>query len=110
MEMYTVDPSGGWRSWTGSGTAVGRGAEGVRWYLRRGTRDDPGRTTTTGGSHESTTAVEVPRGGWRGALDGAMMASIVALDRDGDSTDNADLCDGSDAKRAVNYGAVVIFG
>jgi len=45
-----------------------------------------------------------------GALDGAMMASIVALDRDGDSTDDAETCDGGDARRAANYGAVVIFG
>ena len=42
-------------------------------------------------------------------LDGAMMASIVALDRDGDSTDDAETCDGGDARRAANYGAVVIF-
>ena len=45
-----------------------------------------------------------------GALDGAMMASIVALDRDGDSIDDAETCDGGDARRAANYGAVVIFG
>jgi len=45
-----------------------------------------------------------------GALDGAMMASIVALDRDGDSSDDAETCDGGDARRAANYGAVVIFG
>ncbi|KAL3779288.1 hypothetical protein ACHAW5_003296 [Stephanodiscus triporus] len=39
-----------------------------------------------------------------------MMASIVALDRDGDSTDDADSCDDGDARRAADYGAVVIFG
>ena len=44
-----------------------------------------------------------------GVLDGAMMASIVALDRDGDSTDDAETCDGGDTRRAANYGAVVIF-
>ena len=39
-----------------------------------------------------------------------MMASIVALDRDSDSTDDADSCAGGDARRAANYGVVVIFG
>lgn len=95
LEMYTVDPSGGWRSCCGAGstggTAVGRGAEGVRSSLLLHLTDD----SALGGEYA----------GWRNALDRAMMATMDALEQqeqDGDSGER-------DGPRAT-YGAVVVFG
>ncbi len=88
LELYTVDPSGGWRSCAGSGTVVGRGAEGVHSSLLR--RREEEKTTMRnseevgagGGSSSGSTNNDAPLRGWRGALDRAMMASVIASDRD----------------------------
>ena len=126
LEIYTVDPSGGWRSWVGGGTALGRGAEGVRSYLlrRQMTRHPAVSMATEGTSRASSTTTTTStstttndRRGWRGALDSAMMSSLVAFaDRDVDYSGIDDDADdirgggGEDGDRAANYGAVVIFG
>ena len=113
LEVYTVDPSGGWRSCAGSGTAVGRGAEGVRSSLRR--RVEETRDSKAGGVGSSSGPTEdaAPLRGWRGALDKAMMASVIALDRDdgspGGDDNDADERGGGGGARA-NYRAVVVFG
>ncbi len=94
LEIFTIDPSGGWRSCIGSGTAVGRGAERVRVLLRE-----------SHGSGTSATHSDVPQG-WRGALDIAMMAAIEALEQDTTSDDDADT---QFRQRRANFGAVVVF-
>jgi len=99
LEIYTIDPSGGWRSCVGSGTAVGRGAEKVRVLLRE-----------SHGSRLGDTSVEptdVPQG-WRGALDIAMMAAIEALEQD-ETSDDDDDADPLCRRSRANFGAIVIF-
>ncbi|KAL9182830.1 hypothetical protein ACHAXT_004109 [Thalassiosira profunda] len=98
LEVYTVDPSGGWRSCGGAGGAVGRGAEGARSALHAciGRKDD-------GGSLEETETMY----GWRGALQRAMMSAIDALEGGDASVDNADV---PRDEMAANYGAIVVFG
>jgi hypothetical protein len=122
LELYTVDPSGGWRSCAGSGTAVGRGAEGVRSFLLRrrrrrrgGGNDARFRRSGGGGSSSNSTSNDddaPPLRGWRGALYRAMMASVVALDDRDDGGGTGD--DDDDAPRGggarANHGAVVVFG
>ena len=94
LEIYTIDPSGGWRSCTGSGTAVGRGAERVRLLLRES------HGTGTSAAHS-----DVPQG-WRGALDTAMMMAIEALEQETKSDDDAD----TQCRRLrANFGAIVVF-
>jgi hypothetical protein len=125
LELYTVDPSGGWRSCAGSGTAVGRGAEGVRSSLlrRRRRRRREGEKTMRdlegaggGGSSSGATSNDdaPPLRGWRGALDRAMMASVVAFDDrdDGGSPgdDDEDARGGGGGGARANHGAVVVFG
>ncbi len=108
LEVYTVDPSGGWRSCVGSGTAVGRGAGGVRSSLRRETRD----SVAGGGSSLGPTDGAPPRG-WMGALDRAMTASMIALDRDCGPSGDGDARGGgagADYGDGANYGAALIFG
>lgn len=108
LEMYTVDPSGGWRSCVRSGAAVGRGAERVRSCLWQKMKHG------NSGSEKTLlpSSTDVSRG-WMGALDRAMMASIVGLDQGDDdpSSNDNDMANGSgDNMSANNYGAVVIFG
>lgn len=88
LEIYTIDPSGGWRNCVTSGTAVGRGAERVRMSLIR--------------ESEST---RVPRG-WRGALEIAMTAAIDALENHLDLDDN----DIDTPSARAKFGAIVVFG
>jgi len=122
LELYTVDPSGGWRSCAGSGTAVGRGAKGVRSSLLQ-RREEEEKTTMRdseevgagGGSSSGSTNNDAPLRGWRGALDRAMMASVIASDRDDggpgdDDDDDADRGGGGSGGARANHGAVVVFG
>lgn len=97
LEMYTIDPSGGWTSYVGVGAAVGRGAEKVRSSLLA--------TTTI---HHCETAEEARKlNGWRGALDAAMEAAIEALEGTaGGYTNNADFLQ---VEPRAKYGAIVIF-
>ena len=90
LEIYTIDPSGGFRSCVGKGSAVGRGAEKVCSSLL---------------AKEATT--EKPKHGWRGALDRAMMAAVDALEYDGSNAIDLDV-QRDDTPRA-KYGAVVVF-
>eukprot|EP00578_Thalassiosira_sp_NH16_P003967 CAMPEP_0181133540 /NCGR_PEP_ID=MMETSP1071-20121207/31584_1 /TAXON_ID=35127 /ORGANISM="Thalassiosira sp., Strain NH16" /LENGTH=390 /DNA_ID=CAMNT_0023219949 /DNA_START=57 /DNA_END=1229 /DNA_ORIENTATION=- len=96
LELYTIDPSGGWRSCIGQGTAVGRGAERVRSLLFHSEHDS--RTDTSEGT-------EFLAPGWRGALERTMMAAMEALQQDDDSND----LDTQEMNQCVQYGALVIF-
>lgn len=101
LEIYTIDPSGGYRSCVGKGTVVGRGAERVRSSLLPSTTQKSGIDTDT----TPLASINVPHG-WRGALDRAMMAAVDALEQDVDSNNYVD------AQRKdsmAKYGAVVIF-
>lgn len=98
LEIYTIDPSGGWRSCIGSGTAVGRGAERVRVLLRESQGFERDET------HVEPT--DEPQG-WRGALDKAMMAAVEALEQDENSDINSDpQCR---SRSRANFGAIVVF-
>ena len=98
LEIYTIDPSGGWRSCIGSGTAVGRGAEKVRGLLRESHRSETDEDTTV-------EPINIPQG-WRGALDIAMMAAIEAMEQDENSDDDSD----PQCRRSrANFGAIVVF-
>ena len=98
LEIYTIDPSGGWRSCIGSGTAVGRGAEKVRGLLRESHRLEIDEDT-------SVEPINTPQG-WIGALDIAMMAAIEAMEQDENSDDDSD----PQCRRSrANFGAIVVF-
>jgi len=85
LEIYTIDPSGGFRSCIGRGSAIGRGAQRVCSSLMK----EEKRSNSNYG--------------WRGALDRAMSAAVDALE----STDE----DGDVIEREHSkYGAVVVFG
>ncbi|KAL7442196.1 hypothetical protein ACHAXH_008953 [Discostella pseudostelligera] len=99
LEIYTIDPSGGWKSCVGSGTAVGRGAERVRVLLRE--------SHGSGIDDSSVGPTDVPQG-WRGALDIAMMAAIEALEQD-ETSDDDDDADPLCRRSRANFGAIVIF-
>ncbi len=91
LELYTIDPSGGWRSCIGKGTSVGRGAERVCSSLFSSTMHASSNDTPSS---------------WRDTLDTAMMAAIDALEHDQESHNDDD--DQSLAR--ANYSAIVIFG
>jgi 20S proteasome alpha/beta subunit len=98
LEIYTIDPSGGWRSCIGSGTAVGRGAEKVRVLLRESHRLEIDEDTSVGPNNTPL--------GWRGALDIAMMAAIEAMEQDENSDDDSDP---QGRRSRANFGAIVVF-
>mmetsp|Transcript_20428 Transcript_20428/g.42838 ORF Transcript_20428/g.42838 Transcript_20428/m.42838 type:complete len:185 (+) Transcript_20428:762-1316(+) len=102
LDIYTVDPSGGWRSCVEKGTAVGRGAERVASSILR-------RSTDISDSvlENESEAADATSSGWKGALDRAMMAAIDALEQDDESNED-EHAQSKEAK--ANYGAVVIFG
>ena len=102
LELYTIDPSGGWRSCVGKGTAVGRGAERVRSSFM-----DESQLSSSKATSSFKSKAEQP--GWKGALDRALMAAIDALEKDEDTDDTADQ-DNDGARPNANYGAVAIFG
>lgn len=85
LEIYTIDPSGGFRSCIGRGTAIGRGAQRVCSSLMNEEKLNNNNY------------------GWRGALDRAMLAAVDALestDEDGDVIE----------KEHSKYGVVVVLG
>jgi hypothetical protein len=117
LEMYTLDPSGGWRSYCdsssrSSGTAIGRGAERVRSCLQRQMME----RTTLQSSSTGPTDDDVISFGWKAALDRAMLGSMIGLDdqqknNDDDNDDDEHLINNedNDLMLRANYGAVVIF-
>jgi len=85
LEIYTIDPSGGFRSCIGRGSAIGRGAQRVCSSLMNEEK------------------LNNKNYGWRGALDRAMLAAVDSLestDEDGDAIE----------REHSKYGAVVVFG
>jgi hypothetical protein len=117
LEMYTLDPSGGWRSYCDSSSrssckAIGRGAERVRSCLQRQIME----RTTLQSSSTGPTDDDVISFGWKAALDRAMMGSMIGLDDQHDNDDDNDDDNGNlinnddnDLMLRANYGAVVIF-
>lgn len=92
LEIYTIDPSGGFRSCVGRGSAVGRGAERIRSSLMKERTID---------NKINVDVIETPNlYGWRGALERAMMASVDVLDS------NNEL----DGRPRAKYSAIVVFG
>ena len=86
LDIYTIDPSGGWRHRHGTIAAIGRGAERIA------------------ASTEDLTKCRFKSNGWRRALDVAMNAAVDTFERNEDAS-NIDIS--SDPGR---YSAVVIFG
>ncbi|KAL7460194.1 hypothetical protein ACHAXS_000656 [Conticribra weissflogii] len=101
LEIYTIDPSGGWKNWHGIGATIGRGAERVRSsLLRRSSYDD-----FDGFKLFS----------WKMALEKAMSAAVAVFDLDSDGyyDDTANRIDQTTKLRLTgggNYSAIVIFG
>lgn len=112
LEMYTVDPSGGWRSWIGSGTAVGRGAERIRATLLKqqqvGKKREPTIVAADDEGDSPKQRIQVTRG-WKSALDRAMSSAIEALETpEDDATTESD--DTIPDERSKSYGAIVVCG
>lgn len=78
MQLYTIDPAGGCRHWSGGGTVVGRDADLVRRCLDRCLRP---RRSNNGGSADKNGRGQ-PRD-WTEALDRAIMATIEASSSEG---------------------------
>ncbi|KAL3798229.1 hypothetical protein ACHAWO_003434 [Cyclotella atomus] len=91
LELYTVDPSGGWRSHVGD-AVIGRGAERVSNSLRQHKKCATG--TLSDGEE---------RRGWKLALDRAMFAAVNVFDVDEETVAVND-------EKSSSYGAVVVFG
>ena len=86
LEIYTIDPSGGFRSCIGRGSAIGRGSQSVCSSLMKEEKLNNNNYY-----------------GWKGTLDRAMLAAVDALE----STDeDEDVIEREHSK----YGAVVVFG
>jgi 20S proteasome alpha/beta subunit len=90
MELYTVDPSGGWRSHVGN-AVIGRGAERVRSSLAQH------KNSATSASVGDETR------GWKLALERAMLACADVFDVDEDT-------DAVNDEGYNSYGAIVVFG
>ena len=90
LEVYTIDPSGGWRSHVGWGAVVGRGAEKVRTSLM----------TLKSSMNDSN---EKKRG-WKLALDRAMAAAVSTFELNEDTSSI-----GPDENLSHLYKAIVIF-
>lgn len=103
LDIYTVDPSGGWRSWVGIGASVGRGAERVNSSLLH----------SQSSMLRADESLEVPSNmqtsGWKGALDRAIISAVDALDVSTDETKEI-MIDTQRNGAKTKYGAVVIFG
>lgn len=91
LEVYTIDPSGGWRSHVGWGAVVGRGAEKVRKSLMT-------LKSSNNDSNES-------KRGWRLALDRAMAAAVCAFEVNEDTPSSS-----ANENMSHLYKAIVIFG
>ena len=93
LALYTVDPTGGCRHWSGGGTAIGRDAEQVRRCLVRALRPQPRSMGGAGAGklEEGETAGKTSGGelggrgacmSWTDALDRAVLAVIEASTSD----------------------------
>jgi len=102
MQLYTIDPAGGFRHWSGGGTAVGRDADMVRACLSRYLR--PVKRGNGGGSAD-TSGRGTPSD-WTDALDRALMATIEASV--GDDSDGGRYDEDGYAKSG-RYRAIVAF-
>jgi len=95
LDMYTVDPSGGYKHWGGGGTAVGRNAEMVRKRLHKALHH------RRRGNDEDENEFNIPQGA-EGGLEVAMKAML------GD--ESAALSLGVDvAKEARQFDALVLY-
>jgi 20S proteasome alpha/beta subunit len=90
LDMYTIDPSGGWRYRHGKIAAIGRGAENLQKNIK---------------SSSATTKSTIS--GWRGSLDVAMNAAINTFEMNEDDVSNDD--DMLNIDPTERYSAVVIF-
>lgn len=91
LDIYTIDPSGGWRHRHGTMAAIGRGAERI--------------TALSSSLEEDLTKHASKSSGWRRALDVAMNAAINTFEKNED-TSNID----TSTNPKERYSAVVIFG
>uniref|UniRef100_A0A7S4JFZ6 Uncharacterized protein n=1 Tax=Odontella aurita TaxID=265563 RepID=A0A7S4JFZ6_9STRA len=111
LQLYTIDPAGGWRHWGGGGTAVGRKADIVRRKLHGAlqySHDDD--------SHEEK-ALTPPGLGrprdWSEALDVAMRSLIESteMDDEGHWKRWNDDCNGAyDELMGGQFDAVIVIG
>eukprot|EP00985_Skeletonema_marinoi_P020711 scaffold12372_cov105-Skeletonema_marinoi.AAC.3 len=92
LDMYTIDPSGGWRHRHGTIAAIGRGAERIS-------------VSSSSMLEEDLTNYRIKSSGWRRALDVAMNAAINTFEKNEDNS-NVEVLNNP----TENYSAVVIFG
>ena len=91
LDMYTIDPSGGWRYRHGNIAAIGRGAENLQKNIKS----------------SSTTSNKSTISGWKRSLDVAMNAAINTFEMNEDDVSNDyDMLNIDPTER---YSAVVIF-
>lgn len=92
LELYTIDPSGGWRSHVGQSAVVGRGAERVRTALMK--------------KRQISKLGNIEQRGWKLALERAMFAAIDSFEfnEGGVSALAAD-----EESRPKSYCAIVVF-
>jgi 20S proteasome alpha/beta subunit len=91
LDMYTIDPSGGWRYRHGNIAAIGRGAENLHKNIKS----------------SSTTTSKSTISGWKRSLDVAMNAAIHTFEMNEDDVSNDD--DMLNIDPTERYSAVVIF-
>jgi len=91
LDIYTIDPSGGWRHRHGAIAAIGRGAERI--------------TASTSSLEEDLTKRGTESIGWRRALEVAMNAAVNTFENNEDASDTDTSSDPTG-----RYSAVVIFG
>jgi len=90
LDMYTIDPSGGWRHRHGTIAAIGRGAERIS-------------VSSSSMLEEDFTKYRIKSSGWRRALDVAMNAAINTFEKNEDNS-NVEVLNNPTEK----YSAVVI--
>ncbi len=91
LDMYTIDPSGGWRYRHGNIAAIGRGAENLQKNIKS----------------SSTTSNKSTISGWKRSLDVAMNAAIHTFEmNEDDASNDHDMLNIDPTER---YSAVVIF-
>ncbi|KAL7432594.1 hypothetical protein ACHAXM_003309 [Skeletonema potamos] len=92
LDIYTIDPSGGWRHRHGAIAAIGRGAERIA-------------VSSPLSGKDLTKTFRTKSGGWRLALDVAINAAINTFEKN-DDVSNIDIL----SDPTERYSAVVIFG
>ncbi len=92
LDIYTIDPSGGWRHRHGAIAAIGRGAERIA-------------ASSSLAGEDLTKTFRTKSSGWRRALDVAMIATINTFEKNEDVSNIDMLSDPTE-----RYSAVVIFG